>query len=204
MVLRTTDSNGAVRLLYRVDPVGVLVVSATLISPEVTDRDSSEITIAIVPPGPGLPGLLDLLLPLGAISVAVVVVFAYLYFVRGFGRGLITSPASDLARKMRRIKKLADQGKYSAAISLTYRTFEDTCGTNTGVTRLYSETARDYVDRVLKEISLDDFSVIQLLQAYEEARFSDHELTRDRYEDTMRVFTDLYPQIEAVSITEPR
>ncbi|MFQ5833017.1 MAG: transglutaminase domain-containing protein [Candidatus Thorarchaeota archaeon] len=204
IVPRTTDSNGAVTLLYRVDPVGAFTVSATLLSAEVTDRDSQLITIDIVPPGPGLPGLLDLLLPLGAISVAVVVVFLYLYFVRGFGRGLISSPASDLARKMRRIKKLADQGKYSAAISLTYRTFEDTCGTNTGVTRLYSETARDYVDRVLKEVSLDDFSVIQLLQAYEEARFSDHELTRDRYEDTMRVFTDLYPQIEAVSITEPR
>ncbi|MHA2601377.1 MAG: DUF4129 domain-containing protein, partial [Candidatus Thorarchaeota archaeon SMTZ1-83] len=48
----------------------------------------------------------------------------------------------------------------------------------------------------------DDAAVNQLLQAYEEARFSDHELTRDRYEDAMRVFTDIYPRIEAATITE--
>jgi len=199
---QTTDSNGAFTQRYRVDPVGVLYISATLVSTDVPFVDSDEVEILIVPPGPGLPGLLDLLVPFAAIGAAVAVVFLYLYFVRGFGRGLDISPASDLARKMRRIKKLADEGKYSAAISLTYRTFEDTCGTNTGVTRLYSETARDYVERVLKEISLDDAAVNQLLQAYEEARFSDHELTRDLYEDTMRVFTDLYPRIEAVAITE--
>ncbi|MFX0045651.1 MAG: DUF4129 domain-containing protein, partial [Candidatus Hermodarchaeota archaeon] len=199
---QTTDSNGAFTRRHREDSIGVYYLRATLVSTDIPFVDSEEFVMHIVPPGPGLPGLLELMVPIVTIGAAVAVVFLYLYFVRGFGKGLDTSPESDLARKMRRIKKLADEGKYAAAISLTYRTFEDTCGTNTGVTRIYSETARDYVERVLKEVSLDDAAVNQLLEAYEEARFSDHELTRDRYEDTMRVFTDIYPLIEAVSITE--
>jgi hypothetical protein len=199
---QTTDSNGVFTRRYREDSVGVYYLRAILTSTDVPFVPSDEYEMQIVPPGPGLPGLLELMVPFVTIGAAVAVVGLYLYFVRGFGKGLDTSPESDLARKMRRIKKLADAGKYAAAISLTYRTFEETCGTSTGVTRLYSETARDYVERILQELSLDDVAVNQLLQAYEEARFSDHELTRDRYEDTMRVFTDIYPLIEARSITE--
>ncbi|MHA2117922.1 MAG: DUF4129 domain-containing protein, partial [Candidatus Thorarchaeota archaeon] len=145
---------------------------------------------------------LDLLLPIGAMAAAVVVLLLYLYFVRGFGKGVFVSVARDLASKLRSIKKLADDGKYAAAISLTYHTFEDMCGSKTGLARRHSETARDYATRILKEIPLDSSSVNELLQAYEEARFSHHEITEETYDGAMRVFTDLYPRIDAVPTTE--
>ncbi|MHA2193050.1 MAG: DUF4129 domain-containing protein, partial [Candidatus Thorarchaeota archaeon] len=64
------------------------------------------------------------------------------------------------------------------------------------------ETARDYATRILKELPLDSSSVNELLQAYEEARFSHHEITEEIYDGAMRVFTDIYPRIDAVPTTE--
>ncbi|MFW9890349.1 MAG: DUF4129 domain-containing protein [Candidatus Thorarchaeota archaeon] len=49
---------------------------------------------------------------------------------------------------------------------------------------------------------MDSSSVNELLQAYEEARFSHHEITEETYDGAMRVFTDLYPRIDAVPTTE--
>ena len=76
------------------------------------------------------------------------------------------------------------------------------CGSKTGMARRHSETARDYAERILEQLPLDSSTVNQLLQAYEEARFSHHEMTEARYDDAMRVFTDLYPRIDAVIMTE--
>ncbi|MHA2300004.1 MAG: DUF4129 domain-containing protein, partial [Candidatus Thorarchaeota archaeon] len=160
------------------------------------------LSIHIRPPGIGFPNALDLLLPLAAIGAAVAVLLIYLYFVRGFGKGAFVSVARDLASKLRSIKRLADGGKYAAAISLTYHTFEDMCASKTGQPRRHSETARDYVTRILKEIPLDSSSVNELLQAYEEARFSHHEITEEIYDGAMRVFTDIYPRIDAVPTIE--
>ncbi|MHA2068207.1 MAG: DUF4129 domain-containing protein, partial [Candidatus Thorarchaeota archaeon] len=175
-----------------------VVVYLTSFNVGVPDAESQRIIINIRPPGIGFPNALDLLLPLAAMAAAIVVLLLYLYFVRGFGKGAFVSVARDLASKLRSIKRLADDGKYAAAISLTYRTFEDMCGSKTGLARRHSETARDYATRILKEIPIDSSSVNELLQAYEEARFSHHEITEATYDGAMRVFTDLYPRIDAI------
>ncbi|UCE09394.1 MAG: DUF4129 domain-containing protein, partial [Candidatus Thorarchaeota archaeon] len=145
----------------------------------------------------------DYLLPFLALAGAIVVVLLYLYFVKGMFRGPIISPTVDIPSKLRNIKKLADAGKYSAAITLAYRTFEQMCGTKIGSERLHSETAREYIERVLKSLPLDAASVEEFVQAYEEARFSDHEINRERYELAIKIFTDLYPRIERTSATVP-
>ncbi|TFG27506.1 DUF4129 domain-containing protein [Candidatus Thorarchaeota archaeon] len=127
---------------------------------------------------------------------AVIAVLAYLYIVKGMFRSVVISRGIDIPTKLRNIKKLADAGKYGASITLAYRTFEQMCGMKMGSERAHSETAREYLDRVMQSIPLDNATVEQFVQTYEEARFSHHEMTRDRYEAALRTFTDLYPRID--------
>ena len=127
---------------------------------------------------------------------AVIAVLAYLYIVKGMFRSVVLSRGIDIPTKLRNIKKLADAGKYGASITLAYRTFEQMCGTKMGSERTHSETAREYLDRVMKSIPLDGPTIEQFVQTYEEARFSHHEMTRERYEAALRIFTDLYPRID--------
>ncbi|MGY5876515.1 MAG: DUF4129 domain-containing protein [Candidatus Thorarchaeota archaeon] len=140
---------------------------------------------------------IETILPFVALSGAIIVVLLYLYFVKGMFQGAVRTRSVDIPSKLRNIKKLADAGKYSASITLAYRTFEQMCGTKIGSERANSETAREYLERVLKVIPLDSTTVDMFLSTYEEARFSSHEMTRDRYEYAIRIFTDLYPKIDA-------
>jgi hypothetical protein len=133
---------------------------------------------------------------------AIVAVLAYLYIVKGMFRAPVISRGIDIPTKLRNIKKLADAGKYGASITLAYRTFEQMCGAKIGSERTHSETAREYLDRVLQEIPLDGTSVAVFVQTYEEARFSHHEMTRERYEEAVRIFTDLYPRIDSSAPVE--
>ncbi|MHA2002724.1 MAG: DUF4129 domain-containing protein [Candidatus Thorarchaeota archaeon] len=108
----------------------------------------------------------------------------------------------DIPAKLRNIKKLADAGKYNAAITLAYRTFEQMCGMKTGSERAQSETAREFLERVLKVIPLDGVAVDDFITSYEEARFSNHVITRERYELAIKTFSDLYPRIEGRAMPE--
>jgi hypothetical protein len=200
----STQSSGVVSLPQSgIGQEAIITVTARLLALATGIPDVEEsVTIRIQPPGIGFPNALDLLLPLGVMAAAIVVLLLYLYFVRGFGKGAFISVARDLASKLRSIKRLADDGKYAAAISLTYHTFEDMCASKTGLARRHSETARDYATRILKEIPIDSSSVNELLQAYEEARFSHHEITEEIYDGAMRIFTDIYPRIDAVPTIE--
>jgi hypothetical protein len=203
--LVSTQSNGVITITQAgIDREATITVRVRFpsVTSGIPEFVSESITIYIRPPGTGFPNALDLLFPIAAMAAAIVVFFLYLYFVRGFGKGAFVSVGRDLASKLRGIKRLADDGKYAAAISLTYHTFEDMCGSKTGLSRRHSETARDYAERILKELPLEGSSVNELLQAYEEARFSHHEITQETYDSAMRVFTDLYPRIEAVITTE--
>jgi hypothetical protein len=140
---------------------------------------------------------LESVLPFVALSGAIIVVLLYLYFVKGMFQGAVKARGVDIPSKLRNIKKLADAGKFSASITLAYRTFEQMCGMKIGSERVNSETARDYIERVAKVISLDTATVDMFVATYEEARFSNHEVARDRYEYAIRLFTDLYPRIDA-------
>ncbi|MFW9953775.1 MAG: DUF4129 domain-containing protein [Candidatus Thorarchaeota archaeon] len=143
---------------------------------------------------------INIIMPIVALSGAVIVVLLYLYFVKGMFKGTIRTVASvDIPGKLRNIKKLADAGKYDAAITLAFRTFEQMCGMKIGSERMSSETAREYIERVLKVIPLDAESVEEFVRAYEEARFSGHDISRDRYELAIKVFTDIYPRIEGAT-----
>ncbi len=140
---------------------------------------------------------LETVLPFVALSGAIIVVLLYLYFVKGMFQGTVKASGVDIPSKLRNIKKLADAGKYSASITLAYRTFEQMCGMKIGSERSNSETAREYLERVTKVMSLDTATVDMFVTTYEESRFSNHEMTRDRYEYAIRLFTDLYPRIDA-------
>ena len=144
--------------------------------------------------------LTEIVMPAVALSGAIIVVLLYLYYVKGMFRGTTRTVSSvDIPGKLRNIKKLADAGKFEAAITLAYRTFEQMCGMKIGSERMTSETAREYIERVLKIIPLDAESVEDFVAAYEEARFSSHEISRDRYELAIKIFTDIYPRIEGAT-----
>jgi hypothetical protein len=142
---------------------------------------------------------MNLLMPAVALMGAVIVVLMYLYFVKGMFKSTTTTTNVDIPGKLRNIKKLADGGKYDAAITLAYRTFEQMCGMKMGSDRNSSETAREFIERVLTAIPLDAEAVESFVQAYEEARFSSHEVKRETYEFAIKVFTDIYPRIEGSS-----
>lgn len=108
----------------------------------------------------------------------------------------------DIPSKLRNIKKLADAGKYDAAITLAYRTFEQMCGKKTGIERMHSETAREFLDRVLKSLPLDSVMVDEFVATYLEARFSNHVISRERYEVAIKTFSDLYPRIEGRALAD--
>ncbi|NHJ12628.1 MAG: DUF4129 domain-containing protein [Candidatus Thorarchaeota archaeon] len=108
----------------------------------------------------------------------------------------------DIPSKLRNIKKLADAGKYDAAITLAYRTFEQMCGRKTGTERMHSETAHEFLDRVLKSLPLDSVMVDEFVSIYLEARFSNHVISRERYEVAIKTFSDLYPRIEGRILSE--
>jgi hypothetical protein len=150
-----------------------------------------------------MQALIDILLPSVALAGAILVVVLYLYLVKGWFRRKVTPTAIDTPSKLRNIKKLADAGKYGAAIALAYRTFEQMCGAKIGSERLNSETAREYIERVLKMLPLDSGSVENFAAFYEEARFSRHDIDRTTYESAIRIFTDLYPKIEGSQISTP-
>ncbi|MBY8997553.1 MAG: DUF4129 domain-containing protein [Candidatus Thorarchaeota archaeon] len=175
--------------------------SITVISFEISNIQSNTFTINIQTGGNPMQGT-DLLVASILLVGAVIAVLAYLYIVRGMFRSPVISRGFDIPTKLRNIKKLADAGKYGASITLAYRTFEQMCGTKMGSERTHSETAREFLDRVLKTISLDSMTVEQFVQTYEEARFSHHEMTRERYEEAVRIFTDLYPRIDSAAPVE--
>jgi transglutaminase-like putative cysteine protease/protocatechuate 3,4-dioxygenase beta subunit len=193
----TTDSNG--RISYTSTPYSegtVLYITVTLTSSDISSIVSREFTIRIQTQGGFMQGT-DLLIAGILLVGAVIAVLAYLYVGKGMFRSTVISRGVDIPTKLRNIKKLADAGKYGASITLAYRTFEQMCGTKMGSERTQSETAREYLDRVLQSIPLDASTVEQFVQTYEEARFSHHEMTRERYEAALRVFTDLYPRIDS-------
>jgi hypothetical protein len=145
--------------------------------------------------------ILDILIPVASVIGAIAVVLLYLYYVRGMGRSTVRVAGVDIPGKLRNIKKLADAGKYGAAISLAYRTFEQMCGARTGSERVSSETAHDYMERILKFLPLEGALIAEFVRAYEEARFSQHEVTREKYETAIKIFTDLYPRVDTGVMT---
>ena len=180
----------------------VIQFTLTLVSFEVSSIESDTFTINIQTQGGNPLQGTDLLIAGILLIGAVVAVLAYLYIVRGMFRSPVVSRGFDIPGKLRNIKKLADAGKYGASITLAYRTFEQMCGAKMGSERTHSETAREYLDRVLETIPLDAGTVEQFVQTYEEARFSHHEMTRERYEEAVRIFTDLYPRIDSTAPVE--
>ena len=79
---------------------------------------------------------INLLLPIVAVMGAIIVVVLYLYYVKGMFRSTIRVAGIDIPSKLRNIKKLADAGKFGAAITLAYRTFEQMCGSRMGSERM--------------------------------------------------------------------
>jgi len=175
----------------------ILYIILTLTSVDAPDIVSVQFTIRIQTQGGNILQGTDLIIAGILLIGAVIAVLAYLYIVKGMFRSTVISRGVDIPTKLRNIKKLADAGKYGASITLAYRTFEQMCGTKMGSERSHAETAREYLDRVLQAIPLDATTVEQFVQTYEEARFSHHEMSRDRYETALRVFTDLYPRIDS-------
>jgi hypothetical protein len=193
------------RILHNVPPQAdgtVINFRIVLVSFDIDNIRSDIFTINIQTTGGNPLQGTDLLIAGILLIGAVIAVLAYLYIVRGMFRSPVISRGIDIPTKLRNIKKLADAGKYGASITLAYRTFEQMCGTKMGSERNHSETAREYLDRVLEAIPLDSATVEQFVQTYEEARFSHHEMTRERYEEAVRIFTDLYPRIDSTAPVE--
>jgi len=198
-----TDTDGRFRHPVSAQADGTVInFRVTLLSTQVGNIQSNTFTINIQTTGGNPLQGTDLLLASILLVGAVVAVLAYLYIVRGMFRSPVISRGIDIPTKLRNIKKLADSGKYGASITLAYRTFEQMCGTKMGSERGHSETAREFLDRVLQAIPLDGATVEQFVQTYEEARFSHHEMTRERYEEAVRIFTDLYPRIDSAAPVE--
>ncbi len=149
-----------------------------------------------------MQSLIDILVPSIALAGAVIVVLLYLYYVKGMFRSPTKRTGMDIPSKLRNIKKLAGAGKYGQSITLAYRTFEQMCGMKIGSERLASETAREYLDRVLKSLPLDSADAEQFMYIYEEARFSGSEMSREQYEEAVRIFTDIYPRIDVGAMSE--
>ncbi|TFF68390.1 DUF4129 domain-containing protein [Candidatus Thorarchaeota archaeon] len=149
-----------------------------------------------------MQSLIDIIVPSIALAGAVIVVLLYLYYVKGMFRSPVKRTALDIPSKLRNIKKLAGAGKYGQAITLAYRTFEQMSGMKIGSERLASETAREYLDRVMKSLPLDSANVEKFMAIYEEARFSGSEMSREQYEEAVRIFTDIYPRIDVAAISE--
>ncbi len=199
----TTDVRGQFTHNVAAQPDGTVInIRITLISTEVGNIQSNIFTINIQTAGGNPLQGTDLLIASILLIGAVVAVLAYLYIVKGMFRSPVISRGLDISTKLRNIKKLADAGKYGASITLAYRTFEQMCGTKIGSERAHSETAREFLDRVLQTLPLDGATVEQFVQTYEEARFSHHEMTRERYEEAVRIFTDIYPRIDSTATIE--
>lgn len=192
----TTDSEGVISYDQPGHIEGIVEFSITLTSDDVPQVSSGTFEIMIQTTGGNFMQGIDIMIAGILLVGAVIAVLAYLYIVKGMFRSVVLSRGIDIPTKLRNIKKLADAGKYGASITLAYRTFEQMCGTKMGSERTHSETAREYLDRVLQSIPLDGPTIEQFVQTYEEARFSHHEMTRERYEAALRIFTDLYPRID--------
>ncbi|MFW9812407.1 MAG: transglutaminase domain-containing protein [Candidatus Thorarchaeota archaeon] len=199
-----TDDNGMITFPVSAQAAGTIIqFSFTFVGFGVNNIQSNTFTINIETTGGNPLQGTDLLIAGILLLGAVIAVLAYLYIVRGMFRGTPgISRGIDIPSKLRNIKKLADAGKYGASITLAYRTFEQMCGSKIGSERSHNETAREYLDRVLQTIPLDLGTVEQFVQTYEEARFSHHEMTRERYEEAVRIFTDLYPRIDSTAPIE--
>lgn len=191
-----TDTDGRITYAAPQSNVGRLALSITLTSNEVPYVVKGPYTILIQVQGGIILQGTDLIIAGILLIGAVIAVLAYLYIVKGMFHSVVISRGIDVPTKLRNIKKLADAGKYGASITLAYRTFEQMCGSKMGSERTHNETAREYLERVMQSIPLESATVEQFVQTYEEARFSHHEMTRDRYEAALRIFTDLYPRID--------
>ncbi|MGY5879728.1 MAG: DUF4129 domain-containing protein, partial [Candidatus Thorarchaeota archaeon] len=196
------DSEGIIRHNVLGQNAGTFNLTITLTSDVVSEYPTETYQILIQTQGGITLQGFDLIIAGVLLVGAIIAVLAYLYIVKGMFRSVVISRGIDIPTKLRNIKKLADAGKYGASITLAYRTFEQMCGSKMGSERTHSETAREYLDRVLQSIPLDGNSVEQFVQTYEEARFSHHEMTRERYEAALRIFTDIYPRIDTSSLME--
>lgn len=199
---QNTGAEGGVTYSLTAQEAGTQVLFTITLISSAGNIDSNQYTILIQTQGGNILQGTDLIIAGILLVGAVIAVLAYLYIVKGMFRSPVISRGVDIPTKLRNIKKLADAGKYGASITLAYRTFEQMCGTKMGSERMPSETARDYLDRVLQAIPLDSGTVMQFEEIYEEARFSHHEMTRERYEAALRVFTDLYPRIDTAAPME--
>jgi len=198
----TVDSEGIIQYNVLGQNAGTFSFSITLTSDDVSSIQSGTFQIMIQTTGGIILQGTDLIIAGVLLVGAIIAVLAYLYIVKGMFRSVVISRGIDIPTKLRNIKKLADAGKYGASITLAYRTFEQMCGSKIGSERTQSETAREYLDRVLQSIPLDGSSIEQFVLTYEEARFSHHEMTRERYEAALRIFTDIYPRIDTGPLME--
>jgi hypothetical protein len=197
-----TDEEGVISYDLPGYDGGLIRYSVTLTSIDADSIVSGTFEILITTQGGIILQGTDLIIAGVLLVGAVIAVLAYLYIVKGMFRSVVISRGIDIPTKLRNIKKLADAGKYGASITLAYRTFEQMCGIKMGSERAHSETAREYLDRVMQSIPFDAATVEQFVQTYEEARFSHHEMTRERYEAALRIFTDLYPRIDTSTLME--
>ncbi len=193
----TTNRTGWFEYILDPDPiVGTYTYSLSLTLSGNASIDLGTFTV-VIQSNTGDFMQLDLLAFGLGIGITVTLGVYYLWYVRGIRfRRPVRAMDMDSHTKLRNIKKLADAGKYAEAIRLAYKTFEQMCGARIDSPRQSSETAREYMERVLKSISLDGETVELFIRSYEEARFSDHEISRDLYDTAIKAFTDLYPRVE--------
>jgi len=144
-------------------------------------------------PGGGSILQISNLLPYIGLGAFIVVLLIYYFMV--YRTAKPKEVVLDIPAKLRNIKRLADAGQYSEAISLAYQTFELMAERTTGIKRASHQTAREYLETVLKELPISKDMIMPFLSYYEEARFSNHTITKEHYDNAIRLFTEIYPRI---------
>ncbi len=195
-----TDNTGKFSVSYQV-PTNYTESTLTIVFRSVANSQD-EVTFNIVLNNnnntnttPGGASILQIseLLPIIGLGFFIVVIILYYFMV--YKHSKPSEVVLDIPAKLRNIKRLADSGQYSEAIALAYQTFELMAERTIGVKRASYQTAREYIDQVLKDLPIPKDLVMSFLNYYEEARFSNHTITKEQYDNAIRLFTEIYPRL---------
>jgi hypothetical protein len=186
-----TDINGDFQTQISIPYTGNFTIKANLSS--IGSYSSSELFIEIVEN----PTVLDFLWVLWIILPVVIGVIIVIVGVKLMARRSKKKKQKRLAESIeansikKNIQALCDGDRYKEAIIYAYTMFLEIVGIFRGKKRLSSQTIREFAMDLVKNMKLPPKNVYSFTSLYEEARFSDHKIDKNKFEEAKILYDAL-------------
>ncbi|MHC1591269.1 MAG: DUF4129 domain-containing protein, partial [Candidatus Helarchaeales archaeon] len=193
-----TDQNGAFTLVHSIS-----TPTSDLINVTVTYHGTSysgNVQNLGVRPFDITPLIIALLVVLIIAVAAIIGSFVALKLYRR--QQEIKAKLIDVAGNAQKIQALLDGGRINEAIIFLYSNFAHVCAGYLKLSRRVGRTNREFTEMVIRRVKkLNSKDARKLLELYEEARYSNHQLNRAKYDDAEKSHNRI---VKAIMLLTPK